>query len=643
MKLFRVIAGIVLTVFITGPFFTSCGKKESYKPIRLIPRSVLFGNPERMNPQISPNGNMISYIAPSRGALNVWVATISKDDMRPVTSDTIRGIYDYFWNADNKHIIFLNDKLGNEIYNLFMTNIETGETENLTPNDTVTTRIIYYNMNFPDEILISMNKDNPELFDAYRLYLATGDIEKLVKNTGSVFSWIADADMQIKAAHLVNNEGGYSLVVREDEQSEWKVLIDWGPEDALLSAGIGFTRDGQSMFIIDSRGVNAARLIKMDIYSGKMDVLAEDPQYDIGGIMTHPKTYEVQAVSFEKERQEIKILDESIREDIEILQKLHPGDLSLTGRDQTDDNWLVAFSSDDGPVAYYAFDRSTNDATLLFHRRPKLNDYSFAKMEPMSFNARDGLTINGYITYPSGLDKKNLPLILMPHGGPWIRDTWGFDPEVQWLANRGYVVLQVNYRGSSGYGKDFLNAGNREWGRKSHYDLLDAADWAIDEGIADPARIAILGYSFGGYQALIGAAFNPDKFICAVAAAAPSNLISYINSIPPKWTTMLAIIYARMGNPKTDEELLKSQSPLFKADQIRIPILIAHGAQDPRVQQSEADQIVEVLKNNEVEHKYLLFEDEGHGFLRPENRLEYYATVEEFLAKHLGGRYEPAP
>ena len=334
------------------------------------------------------------------------------------------------------------------------------------------------------------------------------------------------------------------------------------------------------------------------------------------------------------------MLDENIREDMENLKKLARGDFHGFGRDNADDTWLIGFTTDDGPVSYYAYDRNTKEGTFLFSARPELTNYTLAQMEPISFTASDGLTIHGYLTLPPGKGRNNLPMVLNVHGGPWARDTWGYNGEAQWMANRGYACLQVNFRGSSGYGKEFINAGDKEWGGKMHQDLVDAVDWAINQRIADPEKIAIYGGSYGGYAALVGATFTPELFCCAVDIVGPSNLLTWITTIPPYWATLRDIFYQRIGNPETEEEFLKSRSPLFKVDQIQIPMLIAQGANDPRVKQAESEQIVAAMKDKGLEVEYMLFEDEGHGFAKPENRLEFYAAAEQFLAKHLGGRYE---
>ncbi|MDQ3898187.1 MAG: prolyl oligopeptidase family serine peptidase, partial [Actinomycetota bacterium] len=354
----------------------------------------------------------------------------------------------------------------------------------------------------------------------------------------------------------------------------------------------------------------------------------------------NPDTREPQAVMYIKERAEYEVLDPAIADDLAALRALDPGDLNLVGQDDADRTWLAAYTNDDAPVRYYAYDRETGDATFLFEHQPALSEYRLAKMEPYSFTARDGLTIHGYLTFPPDAGRAGLPAVLNVHGGPWVRDVWGLDPEAQWFANRGYLCIQVNYRGSTGYGKDFVNAGDKEWGGKMHDDLLDAVAYVVDRGYADPDRIAIYGGSYGGYAALVGAAFTPDVFACAVDIVGPSSLKTLIESIPDYWLPMISQFHTRVGNPDTEEEWMWARSPLSRAADIRIPLLIAQGANDPRVKQAESEQIVAVLEEKGIDHEYMLFPDEGHGFAKPENRLRFYAAAERFLARHLGGRFE---
>lgn len=606
----------------------------------LIPREVLFGNPVKAAPTISPDGKLLAYLAPVDDVLNVWVRTVGAEDDRAITKDDNRGIRIYFWAQDSKHIMYLQDVGGNENWRLYGVNLETDEIKDFTPFDDVQVRITARSKHFPHELLIAMNKENPKVHDVYNLDLTSGELELVAKNPGNIIGWLADRNFKVRGAMVARPDGGFNLMIRENEKADWKKLVTWDLEDSLNSGPVSFSKDGRYIYLKDSRGVNAGRLVKMEIATQNIEVIAEDPQYDISGVMIHPDTYEVQAVSFYKARNEWIVLDESIKGDFEAIAKLDQGDFFVYNRDNADDTWLVAFTKDNGPVPFYAFDRKRQKGIFLFDHQPDLNNYTLAPMEPISFTSRDGLTIHGYITYPPGKDRANLSMVLNVHGGPWGRDGWGYHPEAQWLANRGYACLQVNFRGSTGYGKEFLNAGNKEWGGKMHDDLVDAVNWAVEEGIADPKKVAIFGWSYGGYAALVGATFTPNLFCCAVDGVGISNLITWIKTVPPYWTTLLAMLHKRVGNPDTEQEFLKSRSPLFKVNQIRIPILIAQGANDPRVKQAESEQIIEAMKKKGLEYEYMLFPDEGHGFAKPENRLRFYAAAEKFLVKHLGGRYE---
>jgi dipeptidyl aminopeptidase/acylaminoacyl peptidase len=608
--------------------------------VALIPRKILFGNPEKTNPQISPDGTRMAYLAPVNGVLNVWVGTVGQDDYQPVTKDTDRGVRFYFWAADNQHIMYIQDVGGNENWRLYATNLESKETRDLTPFENVQVRVIDRDKHFPNELLIAMNKDNPQVHDVYHLDLTSGDLTLVAKNPGNVAQWVTDTQFKVRGAVTALPDGGTELLIRDNEQAEWRRLITWNPDDALTSGPVGFTRDGESLYLEDSREANASRLVKLNLATGALDVLAADPHYDVGSVVINPDSYDVQAVAFNKDRVEWVVLDESIRVDFDRIRDIHQGDFFITSRDDADATWIVAFTVDNGPVPFYAYNRKDQSATFLFDNQPELSKYTLAHMEPIAFTSRDGLTVHGYLTLPPGAGRENLPMVLDVHGGPWHRDVWGYNPEAQWFANRGYACLEVNFRGSTGYGKDFLNAGDKEWGRNMHNDLVDGVNWAIQQGIANPKRIAIYGGSYGGYAALVGATFTPDLFCCAVDIVGPSNLLTLIKTIPPYWSTFLATFHKRVGNPDTEEEFLKSRSPLFKVDQIKIPMLIAQGANDPRVKQAESEQIVEAMKSKGISYEYMLFPDEGHGFAKPENRLKFYAAAEKFLARYLGGRYE---
>jgi len=610
--------------------------------VPLIPREVLFGNPSRLSPRLSPDGESLAFLAPKDGVLNVWVGPVGSpidgDGFEPITDDRKRGIRLFFWAEDNRHIVYLQDEGGDENWRVHAVDPATKEDRDLTPFEDVQAQILDKNRHFPDGLLVALNRENPELHDAYRLTLSTGDLDLLAKNPGNVVGWVADRDFEVRAAVTATPEGGSELLLREGD--DWNKLIGWDKEDALSSGPVGFAEDAGKMYLLDSRGANAARLVLLDLSSRKTEVLVEDPRYDVSGVVVHPDTHAVQAAAVQRARTEWIVLDEAVREDFEALENLGRGDFSVTSRDRADENWLVAVDSDDGGASYHAYDRRAKRGEHLFDARPELADYALAKMEPVSFTSRDGLEVEGYLTLPPGVAPENLAMVLNVHGGPWARDGWGYDPEAQWFANRGYACLQVNFRGSTGYGKEFLNAGNREWGGRMHDDLVDAVGWAVERGVADPERVAIYGGSYGGYAALVGATFTPDLFRCAVDIVGPSNIITLIESVPPYWKPLIATFTERVGDPETEPEFLKSRSPLFFVDRIRIPLLIAQGANDPRVKQAESEQIVSAMKERGVDHEYLLFEDEGHGFARPENRLKFYSAAEEFLAKHLGGSVE---
>ena len=607
---------------------------------KLIPRSVIFGNPEKTAPDISPDGKMLAYLAPSDGVLNVWVRTIGRDDDRAVTKDTNRGIFYYSWSGDGKRIMYLQDKGGNENWQLYDVDLATGETRSLTPFENVQVQLVGRDKHYPTHLILAINKDNPELHDAYHLDLTTGALTMVAKNPGNVVGWVADNYLKVRLALAPTPEGGMTLLYHRGDDAPWDTILTWDSQNSLTSAPVGFAKDGKAIYMLDSRDANATRLVKMNLETGKTQVLAQDSLYDVSNVMINPDTYEVEAVEFGKDRNEWVVLDPALQKDFEAIRKIHDGEILIPSRDDANRIWIVGFLVDNGPMAYYAYDRSTGKATFLFDHRPALLKYTLASMEPISFKSRDGLTIHGYLTCPPGKPKKNLPLVLNVHGGPWARDTWGYDPEAQWLANRGYACLQVNFRGSTGYGKAFLNAGDKEWGGKMHNDLLDAVDWAVKQGIADPKKIAIAGGSYGGYAALVGATFTPDVFCCAIDQVGPSNLITFLETVPPYWTAMLEVFYKRIGNPKTETEFLKARSPLFKVDAIKIPMLIAQGANDPRVNKAESEQIVAAMRAKGLDVEYMLFEDEGHGLAKPENRLKFYGAAEKFLAKHVGGRYE---
>ncbi|HKI27321.1 MAG TPA: S9 family peptidase [Candidatus Sulfotelmatobacter sp.] len=603
----------------------------------LIPRADLFGNPERSSPEISPDGTMLAYLAPDAGVLNVWVRTLGKTDDRVITNDRKRGIRNFSWQFDSKNILYGQDQGGDENWRIYQTNLATKQTKDLTPFEKSRADIVALEPTHPDTLLIQSNKRDAKVFDVYRVNLKTAEVALDTQNPGDVAGWQPDHDLQVRAAQVTTDDGGTIIRVRDDVKSPWRDLMKWGPEETLGNI-VDFSPDSKSLWIMTSLDANAARLLSVDIATGKRTVVAEDPQFDVSFAVQQPKTNKLQAVVFLRERRDFQILDPDIQADFDALHKVRDADISNLNRDLTDDKWIVTFEGDNAPVYYYLYDRATKQATMLFSNRPELEKYKLARVKPIQYKARDGMTIYGYLTTPAGLDPKNLPMVVFPHGGPWGRDLWGYDPYAQWLANRGYAVLQPNFRASTGYGKQYLNAGDRQWAGTMHSDLLDGKDWVVQQGIADPKKVCIMGGSYGGYATLAGVAFSPDAFACGVDIVGPSNLNTLLKTIPPYWSTLLAVFHKRMGD---NEDFLKSQSPLFKADQIKAPLLIGQGANDPRVNKAESDQIVAAMRKNNKPVEYYVFPDEGHGFARPENRMAFNAASEEFLAKYLGGKFEP--
>jgi dipeptidyl aminopeptidase/acylaminoacyl peptidase len=613
--------------------------------VDLIPRSALFGNPERTSPQLSPDGGALAWIAPRDGVLNLWVAPISGESgvnwtaARPVTEDTDRGIRAFTWARDGRHVLYVQDVGGDENWRLYDVDPESLERRDLTPFEGIHATIIGTSKRRPDEVLVGINADNPQLHDVYRLHLASGELVKEIENPGYA-GWLADEDLVVRCAIAPLPDGSFNVLVRDSGADDFRYLLSIPAEDATSTDVVSFSGDGQSVLMISAAGSDTGRLIRVDLATGQSAILAEDPEADVSGVLLDPDTCDPQIVTVLKDRMTYVVLDPSVADDLKAVQALHPGDPSFSGRNEADTTWLVAFNVDAGSVTYFMYDRATKAGQLLFSARPALAGYELAPMEPFSFSARDGLVVHGYLTFPPGLGRTGLPAVVDVHGGPQVRDTWGYNPEAQWLANRGYLCIQVNYRGSTGYGKAFVAAGDREWGGKMHDDLIDAVGYAVAQGWADQSRVAIYGGSYGGYAALVGAAFTPDVFCCAVDIVGPSNLKTLLETIPPYWAPMIAQLYRRVGNPETDAEFLWSRSPLSRARDIRIPLLIAQGANDPRVKQAESEQIVAALTEAGIDHEYMLFPDEGHGFAKPENRIKFYTVAERFLAKYLGGRYE---
>ncbi len=613
------------------------------EPPPLIPREVLFGNPVKAAPRISPDGTRLSYLAPSaKGVLNVWVRTIGKEDDTQVTNDTHRGIRIHFWAEDGKHILYLQDLGGDENWHVYSANLETKVVRDLTPFQGIRAQGVLLDKNYPSEMLVGLNLRDRRVFDMHRVDLTTGAVVLDTVNPGDVVGWITDAGFKIRGAMAQNPADASTILrVRDSVDKPWRDLVTWPFGEN--GGAVGFTADGKGLYVETSIGSDTTRLVLVDTAQGvETEVLAVNPRADVGQTLIHPDTRIVQAVAFNYLRSEWTVLDEGVKADFEAISKLQRGDFVVAGRDRADRIWIITFQSDDGPVNWYAWDRATRKATFLFANQPELGRYRLAPMQPVVIKARDGFELPSYLTLPVGVEPKNLPLVLNVHGGPWARDSWGYNAEAQWLANRGYAALQVNFRGSAGFGKKFLNAGNGQWGVGSmQHDLTDAVKWAVAEGIADPKRVCIYGGSYGGYAALAGLVFTPELYACGVDIVGPSHIKTLFESIPPYWAPIKKQFVLRVGDAENDPELNRRISPFFHADKVRAPLIIAQGANDPRVNIRESDQMVQAMRDKGLPVTYVVYSDEGHGFARPSNRLDFYGRVEEFLAKHLGGRAEP--
>jgi dipeptidyl aminopeptidase/acylaminoacyl peptidase len=606
------------------------------EPPPRIPLKDFFDNPKISGAQISPDGKRLAVLMPAGGRMNVWIMDVGQtpEQARQITSDTKRGITRFFWSFDGRWLLYSQDRGGDENFHLYRADPiqETPNAVDLTPFDGARADVLDLPRDRPGEALITLNQRNHDVFDVHRIDLASGKLTLIEQNPGDVDSWVVDTRGAVRAA-VAKVGTDTELRVREEAAGPFHKLARFGDEDDANAHA--FSKEGNFLYVTHAHGANATRLFKLDAVTAKESVIAEDPNYDVGDVIISDVTHELVAVAFQRERLEYQSFNAQFTKDLAALRKVHDGDVLFRSADVTESKWIVAFNSPTDPGATYLYDRESGTAQFLYRPRPWLKSELLAEMQPISYSSRDGLTIHGYLTTPRDLAPRGLPLVLVVHGGPWARDDWGYDGEVQWLANRGYAVLQVNYRGSTGYGKAFLEAGNREWGGKMLDDLIDGVEWAVKEGIADRERLAIYGGSYGGYATLSALAFRPGVFRCGVDYVGVSNLLTFMKTIPPYWETFRPVMYRRVGDPEKDADFLRSRSPLFSADKIDVPLLIAQGFNDPRVNVKEAEQIKAALEARGHPVEYVLKMDEGHGFANPENRLDLYQKMETFFARFL--------
>jgi len=615
-------------------------------PPPLLARELLFGNPQRANGQLSPDGRWVGYIAPRDGVLNVYVASSEQPDAgRPVTNDRLRGIRGYNFPYTGNHVLYVQDVGGDENFQVFAVDLTTNTEQALTPRGSRAS-VAALSPLHPQEVIVSVNDRDPVYFDLVRINLLTGQQTRVFENK-EFASLYVDRSFALRYAGKQTADGGQEIFARDGDA--WRSWAKIPQTDALTTGIVGMTADGNTLYMIDSRERNTAALFAIDA-TGARSLVHEDARADVSNALVHPATGVVQAAAVNYLRTEWTVIDQAIAGDLERLKTIGDGDINVGARTLADDKWVVVLTSSTNAPRVFLYDRNAGTTRHWFDVRPELEGAVTAPMHTAEVTSRDGLTLPTYYTLPPASDPDAdgrpaapVPTVLFVHGGPWGRDGYGFNSMHQWLANRGYAVLAVNFRGSTGFGKAFTNAGDLEWGRKMHDDLLDGVDWAVKEGIAEENSVAIMGGSYGGYATLAGLTMTPTEFACGVDIVGPSNLVTLLSTIPPYWGPVRTQFTTRVGDDTTEEgrKLLTERSPLTYADRIQRPLLIGQGANDPRVKQAESDQIVKAMQAKNIPVTYVLYSDEGHGFARPENNLSFNAAAEEFLASCLGGRVEP--
>jgi dipeptidyl aminopeptidase/acylaminoacyl peptidase len=622
----------------------------------LIPRKVFDAPAEHDLLAISPDGKMIAYTAPSdKGVNNIWVEDLATHQKRMVTRAAQRGIYGYQWAYDNAHLLYQSDENGNEDYHLYSVDLKSSAIRDLTPFLGIRSEQILLAPSRPDEVLVTMNLRDSKVFDVYRVNLQTGATVMDAQNPGDVIGWTADQNLVVRAATAFNDNLETVVRVRDSGKAQWRDLLkipfEQAPFLGQVNGGniiVSFSQDGKKLVVGSSKDSPTNRLVELDAATGKeLRVLASDPQADLWQnfatsfvLLRDPRDQHVQAAAFDYMKPEWRAVDPAVAADLKYLAALQPGVFLVSSQDMSGNKWAIWYFTDNRPTSFYLYDRAAHKAQLLFQDRPQLAQYKLAEMRPMTIPARDGFKLVSYLTLPPGKPARGLPLILSVHGGPWARDEWGFDPVGQMLANRGYAVLQVNYRASI-INVPYMNAANEKIGMLTDDDLTDAVKWAIKERIADPKQIAVMGGSFGGYSVLRALSLHPDLYACGVDVVGPADLATLMNSIPDYWKPVKKRWLRRIGDVTADQPLNEKLSPLYHAADIHVPLLIGHGQFDPRVKLAQSEKIVETIRKNGGKVTFVVYSDEGHGFARPENNLDFDGRTEEFLHGCLGGRFEP--
>ena len=619
--------------FVIALFIGFIACKPALEKAPVIPMEDFFRNPEKTAFRLSPNGEYFSYLAPWESRLNVFVQKVGADSAVRITSETERDIAGYLWKGNNR-VLFLKDTGGDENFQLYGVNIDGSELKGLTVFEKVRTELIDDLKDVEGEVIVGLNKRNPQVFDPFRLNVNSGEMVQLAENPGNIVGWMTDHDGKLRVAFSTDGVN-QTILYRETEEEQFRSVLTTNFKESV--SPFLFTFDNKMLYASSNLGRDKSALVLFDPAEGKeKEVVFETQEADIDGVDYSKKDQKLLSVSWTTDLEKEHFFDADAEAMKKTLQEKLPGYLvNIGSKNKAEDKFMIRTYSDKSRGAYYLFDKASGDLTKLADLSPWLNENDLCDMKPISYQSRDGLTIPGYLTLPKGYEPKNLPVVINPHGGPWARDYWGFNSEVQFLANNGYAVLQMNFRGSTGFGRKFWESSFKQWGRTMQDDISDGVKWLIDQGIADPKRVAIYGGSYGGYATLAGLTLTPELYAAGVDYVGVSNMFTFMNTIPPYWEPLRDMFYEMVGNPKADSIMLAEVSPVYLVDRIKAPLFVAQGANDPRVNKAESDQIVEALKSRGIDVEYLVKDNEGHGFHNEENRFDFYRSMITFLDKHL--------
>ena len=625
-------AKMLIVIFLTGILANSGIMAQ-----KQIPLEDFFKNPEKTYFQISPDGKYFSYTAPYENRMNVFVQKIGSKKATRLTSETDRSIAGYFW-ANKDRILYLKDDGGDENYALYGVDKNGKNLKCLTCFEDVRTQILDQLEDIPDEVIIGLNKRNPQVFDPYRLNIVSGEMTMLAENPGNIQGWITDHEGRLRAAIAIVDGVNIQIQYRDKEDEDFRPVLTTSFKESVDLAFFDF--ENKNVYAISNLGRDKSAVVLFDIANGKeLEVLYENDDYDVSSVHYSRARKVITSASFTSWKRERKFFDDQTKQIFDRLEKdLGEYEIAITGYNKAEDMFIIRTYSDRSLGAYYLYDMNNDKIEKIHEVSPWIDENEMANQYPIKYTARDGLVINGYLTLPKGLTMetaKDLPVVVNPHGGPWARDSWGFNPEIQFLANRGYAVLQMNFRGSTGYGREFWEISFKQWGLTMQNDITDGVYWLINEGIADKDKIAIYGGSYGGYATLQGIVVTPTLYAAAVDYVGVSNLFTFLKTIPPYWKPLLDMMYEMVGNPEADSVQFEATSPAMNADKIMTPLFVAQGANDPRVNIDESDQIVKALEDRGIEVEYMVKDDEGHGFYNEENRFDFYRAMEKFLGAHL--------